>query len=132
MKIERLEIRTSLLLTPARHGDPRGFFPRRFARMPCAERRSCGIRAGQSRFLRPKGRAARVAFPDAAPRAGQARAVPRGAILDVGVDIRGLADLWPPCCGRTVGSKLASLGAARFCPWLRDAGGRLRGYLQGH
>jgi dTDP-4-dehydrorhamnose 3,5-epimerase len=89
MKIERLEIADILMVTPARHGDSRGFFSETFRADAFAKH---GVDAtfvqDNHAFSAQKGVLRGLHF-QVAPRAqGKLVRCTRGAILDVGVDIR--------------------------------------------
>jgi dTDP-4-dehydrorhamnose 3,5-epimerase len=89
MKIERLEIADMLLLTPTRHGDPRGFFSETFRADAFAAH---GIEAtfvqDNHVFSTPKGVLRGLHFQIPPHAQGKIVRCTRGAILDVGVDIR--------------------------------------------
>src|SRR6266702_4749210 len=89
MKIERLEIPDTLLVTPERHNDPRGFFSETFrADMLRANGVETAFVQYNHVFSTQKGvlRGLHYQLP---PRAqGKLVRCSRGAILDVGVDIR--------------------------------------------
>lgn len=89
MKVERLAIPDVLLLEPKRFGDERGFFSETFSRRALAE---CGI---VSEFVQDNHSLSRqvgvvrgLHFQVAPSAQGKLVRVPRGAVLDVAVDLR--------------------------------------------
>jgi dTDP-4-dehydrorhamnose 3,5-epimerase len=105
MKIERLEIAGILLLTPTRHGDPRGFFSETYrADAFAAHGVEVTFVQDNHAFSAQKGvlRGLHFQIP---PRAqGKLVRCTRGAILDVGVDIR----VGSPTYGRHVAVELSA------------------------
>jgi len=89
MKVERLAIPEVLLLEPKRFGDERGFFSETYSRRALAE---CGIACDFVQDNHSLSRQAGVVrgLHFQAPPAAQGKLVrvPRGAVLDVAVDIR--------------------------------------------
>jgi dTDP-4-dehydrorhamnose 3,5-epimerase len=106
MKIERLQIADVLLFTPSKHGDARGFFSEIFRADSFAD---YGVHAtfvqDNHAFSAQKGVLRGLHF-QVPPRAqGKLVRCTRGAILDVGVDIR----VGSPHYGRHVAVELSAL-----------------------
>src|SRR3979409_273976 len=95
MKIERLEITDILLLTPTRHGDPRGFFSETFrADAFAAHEVDATFVQDNHAFSAQKGVLRGLHF-QVPPRAqGKLVRCTRGAILDVVVDVRKDSPTW--------------------------------------
>ena len=87
--IERFEIQDTLLLTPTRHGDNRGFFSETFRTDVAIQ---CGIKTpfiqDNHVFSRQKGVLRGLHFQTPPRAQGKLVRCARGAILDVAVDIR--------------------------------------------
>jgi dTDP-4-dehydrorhamnose 3,5-epimerase len=105
MKIERLEIADMLLLTPTRLGDSRGFFSETFRADAFAAH---GVDAtfvqDNHAFSAKKGVLRGLHFQVPPHAQGKLMRCTRGAILDVGVDIR----IGSPTYGRHVAVKLSA------------------------
>lgn len=89
MQVETLEIPGPLLLTPARHGDARGFFSEVF-RSDCFEEHAGSVSFVQDNVSRSARRGTvRGLHYQSPPHAqGKLVRVSRGAIFDVAVDVR--------------------------------------------
>jgi dTDP-4-dehydrorhamnose 3,5-epimerase len=89
VKVERLAIPDVLLLEPKRFGDERGFFSETFSRRALAE---CGIASefvqDNHSLSRQVGVVRGLHFQIAPSAQGKLVRVPRGAVLDVAVDLR--------------------------------------------
>jgi dTDP-4-dehydrorhamnose 3,5-epimerase len=105
MKIELLEIADVLLLTPTRHGDSRGFFSETFRADAFAD---YGVDAtfvqDNHAFSAQKGVLRGLHFQVSPHAQGKLVRCTRGAILDVGVDIR----VGSPTYGRHVTVELSA------------------------
>jgi dTDP-4-dehydrorhamnose 3,5-epimerase len=105
MKVERLEIADVLLLSPAKHGDARGFFSETFRADTFAAH---GVDAtfvqDNHAFSTRKGVLRGLHFQVPPHAQGKLVRCTRGAILDVGVDIR----VGSPTYGRHVAVELSA------------------------
>jgi dTDP-4-dehydrorhamnose 3,5-epimerase len=105
MQIERLEIRDILLLKPTKHGDQRGFFSETFRADVLA---AYGVEVAfvQDNHVRSAQRGVLRGLHFQAPPHAQGKLVrcTRGAVLDVGVDIR----VGSPTYGRHVAVELSA------------------------
>jgi dTDP-4-dehydrorhamnose 3,5-epimerase len=89
MKIEKLEIADILLLTPAKHGDSRGFFSETFRADALVSHGVDDVFVQDNHAFSARKGVLRGLHFQVAPRAqGKLVRCIRGAILDVGVDIR--------------------------------------------
>jgi dTDP-4-dehydrorhamnose 3,5-epimerase len=105
MKIERLEIPDILLVTPTRHGDPRGFFSETFrADVFAAHGVEATFVQDNHAFSARKGVLRGLHFQIPPHAQGKLVRCIRGAILDVGVDIR----IGSPSYGRHVAVELSA------------------------
>ena len=133
MQVEETAIPAVKIIIPKKHGDARGFFSEVYNR---ADWDKAGLRThfrtGQSFVLGHGWHVAWATLPDAAVCAGQAGAL--HARPDSGRRGRHsslVADLRPPCRGRTLGGQLApGAGPDRVCARLHHLGARRRGSLQ--
>ena len=109
MRVERLAIPDVLLLEPRRFGDARGFFSETFSRRALAE---CGVTADflqdNHSLSRERGVVRGLHLQIAPSVQGKLIRVPRGAVLDVAVDVRHGS----PSYGRHVA---AVLSAENWC-----------------
>jgi dTDP-4-dehydrorhamnose 3,5-epimerase len=104
MKIERLEITDVLLLTPTRHADPRGFFSETFrADALSAHGMDATFVQDNQAYSAQKGVLRGLHFQVPPHAQGKLVRCTRGAILDVGVDIR----VGSPTYGRHVAIELS-------------------------
>jgi dTDP-4-dehydrorhamnose 3,5-epimerase len=105
MKIEQLKIADVLLLTPARHGDARGFFSETFRADTLAAYGVDPVFVQDNHVVSTKRGVLRGLHFQVPPRAqGKLVRCTRGAILDVAVDIR----VGSPSYGRHVAVELAA------------------------
>lgn len=105
MKIEQLKIADVMLLTPARHGDARGFFSETFRADTLAAYGVNPVFVQDNHVVSTKRGVLRGLHFQVPPRAqGKLVRCTRGAILDVAVDIR----LGSPSYGRHVATELAA------------------------
>jgi dTDP-4-dehydrorhamnose 3,5-epimerase len=105
MKIERLEIADILLLTPIRHGDPRGFFSETYRADAFAAHGVDATFVQDNHALSTQKGVLRGLHFQVPPHAqGKLVRCTRGAILDVGVDIR----VGSPTYGRHVAVELSA------------------------
>jgi dTDP-4-dehydrorhamnose 3,5-epimerase len=105
MKIERLEITDMLLLRPDRHGDPRGFFSETFRADALADHGVDATFVQDNHTFSAQMGVLRGLHFQVPPRAqGKLVRCTRGAILDVGVDIR----VDSPTYGRHVAVELSA------------------------
>jgi dTDP-4-dehydrorhamnose 3,5-epimerase len=105
MKIDRLAIEDILLLTPTKHGDPRGFFSETFrADVFAAHGVDASFVQDNHAFSAQKGVLRGLHFQIPPHAQGKLVRCTRGAILDVGVDIR----KGSPSYGRHVAVELSA------------------------
>jgi dTDP-4-dehydrorhamnose 3,5-epimerase len=105
MKIERLEIADVLLLTPNKYGDPRGFFSETFRADAFADFGVDVTFVQDNHVYSAQKNVLRGLHFQVPPRAqGKLVRCTRGAILDVGVDIR----VGSPTYGRHVAVELSA------------------------
>jgi len=106
MQIERLEIPDIFLVTPKKHGDRRGFFSETF-RADVFAAHGIGVSFVQDNqaFSEHKGVLRGLHFQTPPHAQGKLVRCTRGAILDVGVDIR----VGSPTYGRHVAVELSAL-----------------------
>jgi dTDP-4-dehydrorhamnose 3,5-epimerase len=106
MQIERLEIPDMLLLTPKKHGDQRGFFSETFrADVLAAYGVEVAFVQDNQAFSERKGVLRGLHFQAPPHAQGKLVRCTRGAILDVGVDIR----VGSPTYGRHVAVDLSAM-----------------------
>jgi dTDP-4-dehydrorhamnose 3,5-epimerase len=106
VKIEPLAIPDVLLITPTRHGDPRGWFSETFRQSALDQAGFAGGSFVQDNHARSTGRGVLRGLHFQRPPRAQDKLVRcvRGAILDVAVDIR----RGSPTFGRWVGAALSA------------------------
>ncbi len=121
MKTERLAIPDVLLITPARHADPRGFFSETWNERRYAELGIAGPFVQDNHCLSVQPGVVRGLHLQIAPGVqGKLVRVARGAIWDVAVDIRHGS----PSFGQHVGAELSAANWRQL--WV--PGGFLHGY----